>query len=304
MTQEEFERLLARSEGETLDFKRDSYDLSTQEGRGEFTKDLLSMANTPRDGDAHIVLGVRWSAADGSEIIGLSSQRDDALYQDAISSNRVSPRPKFYYTPLNVGGHQVGVVSIPRQGDGPFTPTGDYPGLQAGAVYVRRGSTKGRAVGMELSQICAWFESGRGEFAGLQSPPAWRSFLQSIGAFDPMIRYLLVADCVSSDIADTVEALGLVPWRAVIDLDRGSEAGGLLKRVAASVRSRRAVHRALAKDLRVQPEPGIHWYFASGVEGDNAAAADHKGLCGRPPRVNPHPAFCGLHDGRGGRSCR
>ena len=30
----------------------------------------------------------------------------------------------------------------------------------------------------------------------------------------------------------------------------------------------------------------------------------HKDLCGRPPRVNPHPAFCGLHDGRGGRSCR
>ena len=85
-----------------------------------------------------------------------------------------------------------------------------------------------------------------------------------------------MADRVSPEALDAVEALGLVPWRAVIDMDRASEATGLLSGVAASVRSRRVIHRALANDLRVQSEPGIHWYFASGVEGDTAAATDHR----------------------------
>ena len=276
MTPEEFQRLLARPEAETLDFKQRDYDLSDQEKRGEFIKDVLSMANTPREGDAHIVLGVRWSAAAGSVIAGLSSQRDDAAYQDAVSDNRVSPRPQFRYTPLNVDGLQVGVLSIPCQPGGPFTPTGDFPGLQAGAVYFRRGSTKARAVGGELNQICEWFASGSRDFLGPQSPPAWLDFLRSVGSFAPMMRHVLVADRVSPDAIDAVEALGLVPWRAVIDIDRASEATGLLSRVAAFVRSRRVVHRALASDLTVQPEPGIHWYFASGVEGNTTAAVDHK----------------------------
>lgn len=276
MTPEEFQRLLARPEAETLDFKQDDYDLSVSEKRGEFIKDILSMANTPREGDAHIVLGVRWSAAAGSVITGLSAQRDDAAYQDAVSDNRVSPRPQFHYTPLTVDGRQVGVVSIPCQHSGPFTPTGDFPGLQAGAVYFRRGSTKARAVGEELRQVCAWFGSGNRDFSGPQSPPTWRDFLRSVGEFAPMIRYVLVADRVSPEALDAVEALGLVPWRAVIDMDRASEATGLLSGVAASVRSRRVIHRALANDLRVQSEPGIHWYFASGVEGDTAAATDHR----------------------------
>jgi predicted HTH transcriptional regulator len=104
MTKEEFERLLARPEGETLDFKQDDYDLTVAEKRNEFIKDVLSMANTPREGDSHIVFGVRWSAATGSAVTGLSTQRDDAAYQDAVSDFRVSPRPHFRYTPLTVDG--------------------------------------------------------------------------------------------------------------------------------------------------------------------------------------------------------
>ena len=48
MTEDELSQLLRRSESETLDFKQDDYDLSIAEKRGEFIKDILAMANTPR----------------------------------------------------------------------------------------------------------------------------------------------------------------------------------------------------------------------------------------------------------------
>lgn len=278
MTLEEFERLLPRAEAETLDFKQDSYDFSNSEKRGEFIKDVLSMANTPREGDAHIVLGVCWSAEAGSTVTGLTAQQDDAAYQDAVSHKHVSPRPQFRYTPLSIDGKQVGVVSIPCQPGGPFTPINDSPGLQGGAVYFRRGSTKARAVGEELHPIFAWFKDGSSkDLPDQHSLPAWPGFLRASGGFVPMMRYVLVADRVASGAIDQVKALGLVPWRAVVDLDRASEVTGLLSIIAISVQTHRVVHRALAKDLQVQPEPGIHWYFASGIDGDALAAADHKG---------------------------
>ena len=44
--------LLKRPEGETLDFKANNYDLSDRKSKRSFAKDLASLANTPRKGDA------------------------------------------------------------------------------------------------------------------------------------------------------------------------------------------------------------------------------------------------------------
>ncbi len=51
--------LLERSEDETIDFKASNYDLSDKRKKRDFAKDLASLANTPREGDAHIVMGVK-----------------------------------------------------------------------------------------------------------------------------------------------------------------------------------------------------------------------------------------------------
>ncbi len=211
MTPEEFQLLLTRPEGDTLDFKQSDYDLSVADKRNEFIKDVLSMANTPREGEAHIVLGVRWSAGSGCAVVGLPAQRDDAAYQNALSDRLVSPRPQFRYTPLTVEGRPVGVISIPCRHEGPYTPTADSPNLQAGTVYFRRGSTNARAVGEELRRILAWFENGSRDHPDQQSPPVWREFLRSIGAFAPTMRYILVADRIPPERSEQIEALGLVP---------------------------------------------------------------------------------------------
>ena len=55
MTEPEFESLLRRAEGETIDFKAAGYDLSSDHGKFSLVKDVISLANTPRDANAHVL---------------------------------------------------------------------------------------------------------------------------------------------------------------------------------------------------------------------------------------------------------
>lgn len=66
MVAEDFQALLARPEGDTLDFKQDAYDLSVVESRNEFIKHVLAMANTPREGIGFSYNGPRaWAVERG-----------------------------------------------------------------------------------------------------------------------------------------------------------------------------------------------------------------------------------------------
>jgi len=56
VTQEHFAKLIQRMEGETLDFKRDSYDISVEVDKFALVKDVICMANTPREEESYIVL--------------------------------------------------------------------------------------------------------------------------------------------------------------------------------------------------------------------------------------------------------
>lgn len=265
MTEEEFRELLTRPESETLDYKAEAYDLAA--GRYAFAKDVLAMANTPRDREAMIVFGVSWKPETGSTVVGLASQRDDVDYQNAFPRSRVQPVPRFCYTPLVFQGHQVGVLTIGVSDDGPYTPVHDAEQLQAGAVYYRRGTQNERAVGSEHRRIASWFlrgdlrtpeESGRGE---------WQSLYETVHAFDPGATYILAADRVAASSAAPIPSLAMVPWRAVIDFDPDSEASGLLGAIGGPLGRSRVVHRVVIGDSQVTPEPGTHWFFARGLSG-------------------------------------
>lgn len=275
MTEGEFVQLLARAESETIDFKQDHYDLPAS--RNELAKDILAMANTPRDRSAHIVLGVRWTPEAGSQVVGLPRQIDDTVLQDAISAGRLQPRPRFTYTPFQHNGMLVGVIEIPVAHDGPYTPVKDIDGLQAGAVYFRKGTRNDRAVGTELKRIVSWFQ-GRGGAHDDGMVDAWRPFVDAIHRFDPNTTYLLAADRISSSEAAPIHALGMAPWRAVIDFDPDSDTSGLLSCISGSLGHRRVIHRSIRGDYQVRPNPGTHWFFARGLAGrqDTLAGADHK----------------------------
>ena len=264
MTTARFPDLLARAEGETLDFKQEVYDLPS--ARGALNKDILAMSNTPRDRASHIVFGVRWTPESGSTVLGLNRQLDDAQLQDAFRQTKIHPSPRFTYTPLEFQGKQVGVLEIPINDGGPFTPVVDFDGLQAGAVYYRRGTQNARATGPDLKRIVTWF-SDRSVSPGADSlSHAWVQFLQSVHRFEADTAFLLVSDPVETPTA-SLPALGLPPWRAVIDFDPNSDRAGLLSYVAATLGRRRVIHQVVKHQYHVQPEPGTHWYFARGLSG-------------------------------------
>lgn len=104
MTPDKFNQLIQCPESETLDFKECAYDLSNS--RQKLTKDVLAMANTPREQSAYIVLGVRWTPESGATVVGLQKQFDDVDFQNAFRRDRVQPSPRFTYSPLRCSGNQ------------------------------------------------------------------------------------------------------------------------------------------------------------------------------------------------------
>lgn len=265
MTCSEFQQLLSRGENETLDFKEGGYDLDG--GRNKFIKDVLAMANTPREQPAHIIIGVRWTPESGSAVVGLERQLDDAQFQDALGHDRVQPNPRFTYTPLEFQGKQVGVLQVPVENGGPYTPVKDYEGLQAGAVYYRRGTQNDRAVGSELKRIFSWFQNGNIELLGEPGDDAWCRFLEAVHSFESGMTYLLAADRISLTSAAPIHALGLPAWRAVIDFDPDSDTTGLLSCVTGPLERHRVIHRAVRGDYHIPTEPGTYWFFARGLSG-------------------------------------
>lgn len=276
MTTDGFRHLISRAEGETLDFKEDGYDLVG--ARNVFIRDVLAMANTPRHEAAHIVFGVRWTPESGSTVVGLGRQLDDAELQDALGHGRAQPNPRFTYTPLNFEGKQVGVLEVPVASDGPYTPVKDYEGLQAGTIYYRRGTQNARAVGAELARIFMWFQTGDVGVPADVTDDAWRRLFEAVRSFETGTTYLLAADRIPSTSTAPVHALGLPPWRAVLDFDPDSDTSGLLSCVSGPIGHHRVVHRLVRGEYRVQPEPGTHWFFARGLSGrgDTLALGSHK----------------------------
>lgn len=264
--------LLKRAEGETLDFKQGAYDLKGD--RNAFIKDILAMANTPRDGEAHIVLGVRWTPQSGAKVVGLEMQLDDAEFQSALGEGRVQPRPRFIYEPLEEEGKQVGILTISPSVDGPYTALKDYDDMNAGVIYYRRGTRNDRAVGTELRRIVDWFSNQQTAAPVASSGTSWPKFLDVVASFSKDRIYILCADRVPSSTAAPVHAIGMVPWRAVLDFDPESESTGLLSVVRGPLATHRVVHRVVKGEYSVQPEPGTHWFFARGLAGRNDTIAD------------------------------
>ena len=274
MNNSEFAALIKRPESENLDFKGDAYDIKDSKDRNKFIKDLLAMANTPRQISAYIILGVRWNPTSGSKVVGLSHQIDDAEFQDAIGTDRVQPVPRFTYFPLQIDTRLVGVIEIPIGRDGPYTPTKDSSGVQAGAVYFRRGTQNARALASDLRRIHNWFNDVTSEHSPREN--SWRQFVDVVENFDFRRTFILVSDRLRSGSADELAPLGKPPWRTVIDFDPDSEASGVLRAIQSTFEQHRVIHQAVRGDYRIPSQPGTHWFFAQGLSGREETLVDQR----------------------------
>ena len=141
MDQATFEQLLLRPEGETLDFKRDQYKLTNNDEKSELVKDILAFANTPREDEAFILIGVNDGKGSRAVLRGIppADQLDDANVQGLING-KTNRRVEFVYEPFVYAGLTFGVLCIQPQ-DGFRYLEQDFGKLKRNHLYVRRGSS-------------------------------------------------------------------------------------------------------------------------------------------------------------------
>src|SRR4026209_752458 len=111
MTEQDFLTLLKRSEGTTLDFKAEAYRLSEDWSQAALIKDVLCMANSPREETSYIVLGVKKHADGHCDLVGLVVAIDGNDLQTQLVE-RVYPIPRFTYETLTYDNPLFGIISI------------------------------------------------------------------------------------------------------------------------------------------------------------------------------------------------
>ena len=92
-----------------------------------FIKDILSMANTPREEASYIVIGVTANPNGTKTLVGVPGDHpDDAMLQQVFNLAKVQPTPEFSYQAIKLDGLSYGVIEIPLQNHGPYIPTENF----------------------------------------------------------------------------------------------------------------------------------------------------------------------------------
>ena len=265
-------KLLERSEDETIDFKATAYNLSDKRKKRDFAKDLASLANTPREGDAHIVLGVKKRSNDSYELVGVQEEVDDANLQ-GVAASLLEPAPRFVYHPVPYGGVFLGLITIPADQQSPIVPkkTKDS-GFVKGKIYFRRGSKNDAASIQEQGRIWEWFHDGDGRDASPNPyavEPAWIRYLNETDRLRPTARHILIADDRCRQDAGDLSGIGDGPWAFVFDFDPLSDEDGLLASMRDTVEQHRALHLRVKSDPHTSRSPDFTttWFFIRGLKG-------------------------------------
>ena len=157
----DIDALLKSPESDMRDFKATSYNISDKNQKRNFAKDVASLANTPREGDAYIILGVKKYRDGRYDLWGLDKEVDDDDLQ-SIASSFLEPSPRFLYQAIPYQGLTLGLIAISPDLQSPIVPkkTEDN-GFVQGRIYWRRGSQNAPASLQEQGQIWDWIR-GRG----------------------------------------------------------------------------------------------------------------------------------------------
>jgi len=152
---ETVEALLWESESTSLDFKETQYSFAeaTPDEKSEILKDILAFANAFRREDAFILLGVREGFRGRAEVVGVQEHLPEASLQQLVNS-KTNRTVEFSYHALDVEGKSIGVIRVPRQ-PRPLFATKSYGRVEAMAVYLRRGSSTGKANPDEIARMGA-----------------------------------------------------------------------------------------------------------------------------------------------------
>jgi hypothetical protein len=271
ITNAEFEQLLNRSESATLDFKRDMYNWSDEEKKLELVKDVLCMANTPREDPGYIVIGVVDANGIPQDIVGVSESDiiDEKHIRDVLKSKIRAPIPDVQYEVIGHNSKQFIVLRINVSENGPFYTSRDEGNkLRQKDLYFRDGTNNAVAERYNMFRIYKFFDKEPEE--SIKDIAEWDMLWDQLNELDTDYYYILVTTPLSATQGD-LSALGTVPWVAVIDFDPSSDINGLLHHVRKPLTEQcwRSIHMITKGDLLedFNPQVATPWFFARGLEG-------------------------------------
>ena len=273
------ERLLSRMEGETLDFKRDQYPLESDEQKSEFVKDIISMANTPRDESAHILIGVEDSNGRAGALHGSSEHPDPSVFQNLIVGNS-NPPPRFAYRTIEYLGVVLGLFEIPLNWEVPVIATKRDRVLTPGVVYFRQGARNSVAGPADIRRIADWAKErgGNSEIDADDTLPEnpWESFFRVCDYFDPGNVYVAVVSGAKHLASDDAEAFSRIGWQLVLDFDQTTNQNGLYSRVDGHLSQRRSLSLvALDEPLNPASTAASVWVAVKGLSDRPSTTQTH-----------------------------
>lgn len=147
------ESLLYQSEGTTVDFKCKQYAFegATEEQKSELLKDILAFANSWRQSDAYIVIGVQAMTGGRHSPINVDQHFDDAQLQQFINSKTNQPI-EMSYEVHTYEGSRIGLIKIAKQ-KRPFYSKKNYGKVEKERVYYRQGSSTAIAKPEDIARM-------------------------------------------------------------------------------------------------------------------------------------------------------
>lgn len=274
LTADELVSLASKPESSCLDFKREQYDLSKPQiggskGRLALVKDILCMANTPRDDNAYILTGVAEDAGKPNTITGIKQSVDDSRIQDLLSA-WIEPIPSVEYYERHLDDKIIGVYEIhPVQSRGPFYVREDLNEskrkvcgefLNRDLLHFRRGTKNDHAQPSDKLFIVDWFSSA--QEARWQD---WGEFKESCYHFDKRRHFILISSSLSHIDQSTLRPFANIGWSAVIDFDLDSDETGLLKAVTDAEYQRNIIRSVKGEYSSFSSPRETYWFFARGM---------------------------------------
>ena len=259
--------LLNQSESNFLDFKVQQYKLNSEWQTSGFIKDIVSMANTPRDESAYIIIGVAESQGRPTQVVGTDEHIDPSEI-DRKLQDRVNSVPSVEYHVVEHEGREIGIYEIKLDYNGPFVATKKFGRLDPGAIYFRRNSQNVVATNrQDIDRITRWFN-------GIEEPTqpqyldssSWQQFHRACDGFDDRRAFICVIDENSQASEDDWSAFARVGWDLVVDFDVNTDqSGAYLKSSEALGKIRSLKLTPLDGDLPVIGPGASLWVAAKGV---------------------------------------
>jgi hypothetical protein len=147
--------LLNQPESDRLDFKEKHRPFGgAEEEQAGFLKDIIAFANTRRQGDAFLLVGVRYKHGEPAVVVGQDDHPDQASIQQFLDGKTNRPI-RFDHSVVRLGERKIGVYRITKEQERPIFLKKDFAkGLaRANACYVRRGSSTDIMTPDEILQL-------------------------------------------------------------------------------------------------------------------------------------------------------